>query len=86
MTQAGFRNPKCWHTSQYTCCESCIALVQNPYWYKAITSEPCYWKGNIFLNNKDPFWGKLGRCRGPAVQEQPLLDAVHAVPLRDIGC
>ncbi|BDA44693.1 hypothetical protein COCOBI_06-1710 [Coccomyxa sp. Obi] len=34
--------------------------VQNPYWYKAITSEPCYWKGNIFLNNRDPFWGRLG--------------------------
>lgn len=34
--------------------------VQNPYWYKAMTSEPCYWKGNIFLNNRDPFWGRLG--------------------------
>lgn len=25
-----------------------------------MTSEPCYWKGNIFLNNRDPFWGRLG--------------------------
>ncbi|CAL5223455.1 g5974 [Coccomyxa viridis] len=46
--------------------------VQNPYWYKAITSEPCYWKGNIFLNNKDPFWGKLGPAEVQQFKSNPF--------------
>ena len=61
------------HTRQCaTCSQSCLALLQNPYWYKAITSEPCYWKGNIFLNNKDPFWGKLGPAEVQQFKSNPF--------------
>ena len=60
-------------------------LLQNPYWYKAITSEPCYWKGNIFLNNKDPFWGKLGPAEVQQFKSNPFWMQYTQVPLRHIG-
>ena len=34
--------------------------VQNPYWYRAITSEPCFWKGKVYMHNKAATLGTLG--------------------------
>ena len=49
-----------------------MCCMQNPYWYKAITSEPCYWKGQIFLNSKDPFWGKIGANETAQLKSNPF--------------
>ena len=50
-----------------------VTCAQNPYWYKAITSEPCYWKGNIFLNNEDrAAWGQLSDSDRAVFKSNPF--------------
>ena len=58
--------------ARVSCRLRCSLRTQNPYWYRAITSEPCYWHGQIFLNNDDPFWGKLGEKEVAAFKSNPF--------------
>jgi xyloglucan fucosyltransferase len=46
--------------------------AQNPYWYRSITSEPCYWKASVFLNNKAGFWGRLGAEEAKQFKSNPF--------------
>ena len=46
--------------------------MQNPYWYRAITSEPCYWRANVYLHNKAGMWGTLGANETAVFKSSPL--------------
>lgn len=46
--------------------------VQNPYWFRAITSEPCYWQAKNMMRElntttidryrSNPFWMQYSQC------------------------
>lgn len=46
--------------------------AQNPYWYRAISSEPCYWQAKNMMKDLDakavnrfhsnPFWMQYTQC------------------------
>lgn len=48
------------------------ASSQNPYWYRALNSEPCFWEARVFVRALDgaaaarfrgnPFWMQYTQC------------------------